>query len=178
MRGITMITLTDIFSYIFCSRKTALYGIALAMALSFVCCNAAFAVDSEFLEYCVGDVFLNKYKEAECWSCDIIKILIRAMMEVTEKLYKEIKELCVIILQLGGAIWLALYFMKSLGSFATQDPAKVIDGALTFMFKWALIYAIIAGGMDVIMEYIVNPLLSIGFEVGMEFAGGSGIEGI
>lgn len=168
----------NIFSYIFCSHKTAIYGITLTLALTFVCCNAAFAVDSEFLEYCLGDVFLKKYQDAECWSCDIIKILIKSMMEITNKLYKEIKELCVIILQLGGAIWLALYFMKSLGSFATQDPAKVIDGALNFMFKWAFVYAIIAGGMDVIMEYIVNPLLSIGFDVGMEFATGSNLKGI
>lgn len=173
-----MIKFGNIFSYIFRNRKTAIYGITSAVGLTFVCCNAAYAIDSEFVEYCIGEVFLEKYKEAECWSCDIIKILIRAMMEITEKLYDGIKELCIIILQLGGAIWLALYFMKSLGSFATQDPAKVIDGALTFMFKWALIYAIIAGGMDVIMEYIVNPLLSIGFDIGMELAKGSGIEGL
>lgn len=173
-----MIKFVDIFSNTFCNHKAMLYGITFTLAFTFACCNSAFAVDSEFAEYCLGEVFLKKYNEAECWSCDIIKILIRSMMDVTEFLYKEIRELCSLILQLGGAIWLALYFMKSLGSFATQDPAKVIDGALTFMFKWAFIYAIIAGGMDVIMEYIVNPLLSIGFDVGMAFAGGSGLKGL
>lgn len=173
-----MIKFSDIFSNTFCTRKATLYGFTLVLALTFACCHSAYAVDSEFADYCLGEVFLENYNNAECWSCDIIKILIKAMMDVTESLYKEILKLCTLILQLGGAIWLALYFMKSLGSFATQDPAKVIDGALTFMFKWALIYAIIFGGMDVIMGYIVNPLLSIGFDVGMEFAKGSGIMGL
>ncbi len=152
-----------------------LYTMAIVFASAFICGNEAFAVDSDYRTYCLGEVFDDKNKLAECWSCDIIKILIKAMMTVTNKLYTQIREICIIILQLGGAIWLALYFMKSLSSFAAQDPAKIIDGALTFMFKWALIYAIIAGGMDVIMEYIVNPLLSIGFEVGTEFAKGSAL---
>ncbi|MCM1323642.1 MAG: hypothetical protein NC218_05730 [Acetobacter sp.] len=173
-----MIKICNIFSGISCNNKTMLYRFGLAWAILLCCMQSAFAVDSEFLTYCVGEKFLEKYKEAECWSCDIIKIMMNAMMTITEKLYQRIKELCLLILQIGGAIWLALYFMKSLGSFAAQDPAKIIDGALTFMFKWALIYAIILGGMDVIMDYIVNPILSIGFDVGAQFAKGSGIKEI
>ncbi len=160
------------------SRNELLRGAAIALFFAIFFCNNAYAVDEEFLKYCVGSVFDEKYTNADCWSCDIIKILLRAMMNLTNTIFKEIRELSVLILQLGGAIWLALYFMKSLSSLAAQDPAKVIDGALLFMFKWALIYAIIFAGLDVIMDYIVNPLLSIGLDVGMELAGASTISGL
>lgn len=172
-----MIKLNKIFDFLNI-RNELLCGIAIALCCSLFFCNNAYAVDEEFLEYCVGSIFDEKYTNADCWSCDIIKILIRSMMDLTETIFKEIRELSVLILQLGGAIWLALYFMKSLSSLAAQDPAKVVDGALTFMFKWALIYAILFAGLDVIMEYIVNPLLSIGFDVGMELAGASSISGL
>ena len=147
----------------------------LILVLTLFMCNTAWAIDDEFKEYCLGEVFDAKYSEASCWSCDVVKILMSSMMKVTQSLYKEIKELCTLILQLGAAIWLALYFMKSLSSFAAQDPAKVLDGTLSFMFKWAIIYTLVAAGLDAIMEYIVNPLLSIGFDIGSAFASHSRI---
>lgn len=172
-----MIKFNKIFDFLN-NRSELLCRIALALSCSLFFCNNAYAVDGEFLKYCVGNVFDEKYTDADCWSCDIIKILLRTMMDLTEVIFKEIQELSILILQLGGAIWLALYFMKSLSSLAAQDPARVIDGALVFMFKWALIYAIIFAGLDVIMEYIVNPLLSIGFDIGMELARASTISGL
>lgn len=155
--------------------KTMLNNIVFAFILMVLFCHDAFAADEEFLTYCTGKVFDEKYTNADCWSCDIIKILIRSMMDLTEVIFYEIRELSILILQLGGAIWLALYFMKSLSSLAAQDPAKIMDGALMFMFKWAFVYAIIFAGLDVIMEYIVNPLLSIGLDVGMDLAGASSL---
>lgn len=152
------------------------YFVIVCLVLLFT--NSAYAVDEEFLEYCVGDYFESKYASASCWSCDIIKVLMNSMMNLAKTLFDVIKEISVLVLQLGGAIWLAMYFMKSLSSLAAQDPAKVLDGAIMFMFKWALVYAVIFAGLDTIMEYIVNPLLSIGFDVGMELAGASSISGI
>lgn len=141
----------------------------------FLFCNNAYAVDEEFLKYCLSSTFEDKYSLLDCWSCDIIRILIRSLMDLTEKIFGIIRDLSILILQLGGAIWLALYLLKSLGSLAVQDPAKIMDGMLMFMFKWAFVYAVIFAGLDVVMEYIVNPLLSIGFDIGMDIAKASTI---
>lgn len=145
------------------------------LALTILFSNTAFAIDEEFKEYCLGDAFDEKYSDAGCWSCDVVKVLMSAMMKVTNSLFTVIQDLCKRILEVGAALWLALYFLKSLSSFAAQDPAKVLDGALMFMFKWAVMYTLIFGGMDMIMSYVVNPLLSIGFDIGKEFAGNSRI---
>ena len=76
-----------------------------------------------------------------------------------------------IILLYGSAIWLALYFLKSLSSAAAQDPSRVIDGVITFMFKFAIAYTFISIGIGEIIEYIVNPILKIGIDIGMSFVG-------
>ena len=60
-----------------------------------------------------------------------------------------------------------MYFLKSLGSLAEQDPAKVLDGAFMFMFKMALVYVLLYnGGLLNIVDYIVNPILEVGMEIG------------
>jgi hypothetical protein len=62
-----------------------------------------------------------------------------------------------------------MYFLKSVSSFATQDPAKILDGLFSFMFKWAFAFTIVNMGIDSLVEEIVNPLLSIGMDIGTEF---------
>ena len=119
----------------------------------------------------------KKYDEGGCWSCDIIFTLMKSMTEVAGFIFDASSELAKLILGGGACIWIAAYFLKALGSFATQDPAKVIDGLLTFCFKVLLMYVLIDSGIDSIVNYIVNPLLSIGFDIGETFAGATGIGG-
>lgn len=164
----------QIYSGLSDTRNMIFRGMVFILLLMVLFSKNAIAVDNEFLKYCSAEVFDKKYQSADCWSCDIIKILINSMMKVTRILFKEIQSLSILILQLGGAIWLAVYLLKSLSSLAAQDPAKVMDGMLMFMFKWGFIYTIIFAGLDTIMEYIVNPLLSIGFDVGMSIANVAG----
>lgn len=130
--------------------------------------------DEKYLCYCKSDVIDKKYVEAGCWSCDVIFTLMMSMTYVAGTIYDGTIALSKIILGGGACIWIALYFLKTLGSFTTQDPAKVIDGLLTFCFKVALIYAVIDSGIDSIVHYIVNPLLSIGFDIGSTFSKATG----
>ena len=46
-----------------------------------------------------------------------------------------------------------------------------------FCFKVALVYAVIDSGLGFIIQYIVSPLLSIGYDVGTTFANATGISG-
>lgn len=130
--------------------------------------------DEKYLCYCKSDVIDKKYVEAGCWSCDVIFTLMMSMTNVAGTIYDGTIALSKIILGGGACIWIALYFLKALGSFTTQDPAKIIDGLLTFCFKVALVYALIDSGIDSIVHYIVNPLLSIGFDIGSTFSAATG----
>ena len=134
--------------------------------------------DSEkYLCYCKSSVIDKKYTEAGCWSCDVVFTLMMSMSDVAGTLFDATFSLSKIILGGGACIWIAVYFLKTLGSFTTQDPAKVIDGLLLFCFKVALMYALINSGIEAIVHYIVNPLLGFGFDIGGAFAYATGLGG-
>lgn len=147
----------------------------LAMAIILLSFNAFADPDADYLEYCQSDKFDEKYEAGGCWACDVIAVIMKAMLSTITQLFVGMIELCKLVLVLGAAIWLAVYFLKSLSAFAAQDPAKIIDGALTFMFKWALVYTLIFWGIGEIINNIVSPLLSIGIDIGTIFSQGADI---
>ena len=108
----------------------------------------------EYLEYCGADVYAEKYDTAatSCWSCEIIDTMFQGLKTVIVIMAEKIEPLCFIIIVLGGAIWLAMYLLKALGSFATQESGKVLDGILMTMFKIALVYTLIAAGINEIKK--------------------------
>ncbi len=179
--------MTDIFYkfFIFCSRhKIFIMGCFILLCLCYPdFCIAEEAKDCDslsghdkYLCYCKAEVIQKKYDEAGCWACNVVLTLMMSMTNVANAVYPIIDALSRIILGGGACIWIAVYFLKSLGSFATQDPAKIIDGLLTFCFKIAFMYIMIDSGIGTIIEYIVNPLLSIGYDIGgffSEMASGS-----
>lgn len=145
-----------------------LFVVILLLLLFFV--NESFAAaDEEFRAHCDISIFNKKYDNGNCWSCGIIYSLLNAFLEVSKILYNSMKEISTLVLKLGGAIWIAVFFLKSLGSIAAQDPMKIMDGLFMFMFKWAFVYAIIISGIDEIVGMIISPILSVGFDIGTTF---------
>ena len=102
----------------------------------------------------------------------------QGLTNTTKTLYEAIRSISETVLIYGGAIWIACYFLKTLGSFAAQTPGKVLDGLMMFVFKWALCYATVASGLDSIVDYIVSPLLDIGYSIGTDFNNSTGIGGM
>lgn len=126
--------------------------------------------DGAYQEACDIDKINEKYAPDKCWSCDIIRLMIDKMTKVIVAISGAPIALGETILLWGAAIWLALYFLKSVSAFAAQDPRKVLDGAFIFMFKVALIFVLLHNlGFETIVEYIVNPILKIGMDIGTAF---------
>lgn len=123
---------------------------------------------NEYTKACNVEKYNELYSEG-CWSCDIIQVLMRSMTTAADTLGGLVSSLGMSVLLVGAAIWLAIYFLKSLASPAQQDVSKILDGAFTFMFKVALVYLLISGGVGGLVGQVVNPLLSIGVDVGTTF---------
>ena len=141
----------------------------------------AFADGEEGKNYqtaCVEGVITAQHDNAECWTCDVVFSLMQSLTGAAETLYGLIQSISLTILLYGGAIWIACYFLKALGSFASQDPAKILDGLIGFMFKWALAYVTVSFGLDTISLYIIDPLLDIGYSIGSVFSANAGIGGV
>lgn len=122
---------------------------------------------STYLSYCSQAHFQEKYnsEEASCWPCTVIKALSNALFMSADKLIEPITELAKIVLLIGAAIWISMFFLKSVSSMAMQDSAKNMDGIFVFVFKVAFIYVLINGGIAEIIGWIIKPLLSIGMDV-------------
>ncbi len=122
--------------------------------------------ESDYKEYCNVVKFNEKYSpENSCWPCSVINSLTDTLFETVNDMINTVNNLAKLILLLGAAIWLAIYFLKSVSSLATQDSAKILDGALSFMFKVAFMYVLVNGGIANIISWIITPLLSIGMDV-------------
>ena len=158
-------------------KSKNLCGFVVFCAILFVSFYCHAEADEEYTEACLKDK-LNESDNAGCWSCQVVQTLMLGLTNVTGVLYDAIKEISELVLLYGGAIWIACYFLKTLGSFAAQTPGKVLDGLMIFIFKWALCYTAIYVGLDSIVNYIVQPLLDIGYSIGTEFNKSTGIGGV
>lgn len=129
-----------------------------------------------YQSYCGHDAIAAKYSGDNCWSCNIIAALVTALTSTAQNLKDPILELSKTVLLIGAAIWIAMYFFKSISSLASQDPSKILDGAFTFMFKVAFIWALIGVGDGIanVIAYIINPLLQIGMEIGTSLSSKGG----
>jgi len=170
-----MTSLIKIAHWVQRQKKAFLYLFLSCVVLVFstIPCFAAISIASydeqAYLETCVTRL-AEKYSDTgNCWSCGIIEIIMQNMTSYANTLGGLVTELSKQVLLIGSAIWLAIFFLKSLSSPAQQDLSKVLDGAFTFMFKVALVYFLISGGVGGLVGDVVNPLLSIGVDAGTTF---------
>ena len=124
----------------------------------------------EYTEYCSYNKINEKYRTAGCWSCDVVGILMAGGVGAVNTMYPAMRDFSSALLKYGGAIWIVCFMLKTLGSFAAQDAGKVLDGLFLFMFKWMLAFTVVFGGLSIIIEWVVLPLLSIGFDIGTELS--------
>ena len=170
LRGI-MMTNTKLSTYVKYILRNRYFWSIIAFAFVFLSYKNAFAAaDAEYRKFCLSDEFTNKYENADCWSCDVVLSLMQGVTKAAGILAGNVQALSKVILLYFGAIWIAVYFLKALGSFAQQDSTKLLDGLLNFMFRWCISYFLVYYGIEVIVEYMVNPLLSIGVDVGSAIA--------
>jgi len=154
--------------------------VILLVILPVISCYAQEALFSSYdhaayLEYCNATAFEAKYGATECWSCDVVSILMDTMIDIVQKISPTATDLAKVILIYGAAVWLALFFLKSLSSATAQDPTQTLTALFTFMFKIALVYILVIDyGFATLIEWIVNPLLSIGIDIGTEFGNWAG----
>ncbi|MBR5599578.1 MAG: hypothetical protein IKW39_06010 [Alphaproteobacteria bacterium] len=170
-------TVTYIFFYKMFPSRTLRFVMYFLLTLLFTSYAFADGPDDEYTEHCLGDNFNKKYDEADCWSCAVVLSLMQSMTAAAGTLYNSIREISILVLLYGGSIWIICYFIKSLGSFAEQNPNKILEGLINFMFKWALAYVMVYSGLDTIVLYIVDPLLDVGYTIGQSLSQNAGIGG-
>ncbi len=166
------------------------YLLIILMGSLFFCSSPAFADDSEedkskvynenasasALATCnlqsLKDMYIGEQGDEKqlknCWYCHIVIMMTQAFLEAASKALSTSATLGKLILKWGLLIWLAYFFLNQLGSTAPLTPGKMLQEVLMMGFKCALSYYAITDGIAFIREYILEPIMITGTDIGKE----------
>ena len=101
-----------------------------------------------------------------CYSCEIVETLTSAFVKAASKAYQVSREAANAILIVASLIWIAFYVLKSISSFTTVEPRKMIQDLLIQFFKIYLAFVIINSGIQTIFHYTLEPVMNAGTDWG------------
>ncbi len=101
-----------------------------------------------------------------CYSCEIVETLTSAFVKAASKAYQVSREAANAILIVASLIWIAFYVLKSISSFTTVEPRKMIQDLLIQFFKIYLAFVIINSGIQTILHYTLEPVMNAGTDWG------------
>lgn len=114
------------------------------------------------------EYFGHNEEEAEekCWYCRMVIIMTNAFLQAAATTLPVTQELGYLILKLGFCIWLAIFFLKQLSAMNGLTPGKMLQEIMVMGFKCAFAYYAIKDGLPFIKDYILNPILITGTDIG------------
>lgn len=101
-----------------------------------------------------------------CYSCEIVETLSSAFIKAAAKAYQVSREAANAILVVASLLWVALYILKSVSSFTTVEPRKMIQDLMIQFFKIYLAFVIINSGIQTILHYTLEPIMNAGTDWG------------
>lgn len=107
-------------------------------------------------------------------------IITRACANVVDFSWKSFAEPLQLVIALGGAIYIAFYTLKNIGTFSQQDVSAYLtnekSGVIMVGVKIAAVIWLL-GNQSFLYEYIVGLAVDTGMEIGTLVTGGSSISG-
>jgi hypothetical protein len=113
---------------------------------------------------CVPENYVNMYKI--CYSCVIVQTLISAFTKAGAGAYDVSRSLANVFLVIATVLWLSVYVLKSVSSFANVEPMKMIQDILVQLFKVMVAFVIVNAGISTILDYTMLPIMTTGTEFG------------
>ena len=110
---------------------------------------------------CVTSNFYNMYT-ASCFGCEITKILASAFINAAAKAEEVSQKAGYVILTVATLIWIAIFVLKNVSSFATVEPRQMIQQLMVQLFKVLLAFVLISSGFKTILHYTMEPLMIAG----------------
>lgn len=102
----------------------------------------------------------------KCWYCRIVIIMTNAYLQAASQALPVAQQLGQLVVKLGFGIWLALFIVKQISTIGGVTPGKMLQEILVMGFKCAFSYYAIAEGIGFITQFILNPILITGTDIG------------
>jgi len=109
---------------------------------------------------CVVANYLLKY--SKCYGCAVVETLTAAFMRAGSHAYEVSRQAGNVILLVGMMIWLAVFALQNVSSFATVEPMQLLQQFFVQCFKVVLAMIILNSGLQSILHYTLVPIISFG----------------
>ena len=110
----------------------------------------------------------SKY-ETGCWSCLVIGNLTEAFLGAADNGMGVTKKAGLVVLWVGTGIWLVFWGLKNVSSFTQIQLGNILNELLKFLFKVMLAYWVIIYSNNVLSQYLITPIMSVGSTIGQMF---------
>ncbi len=104
-----------------------------------------------------------------CMLCSFFDVLKNSASKMADNSWNRFAEDLSHIVLIVAAIYVALSVLKMVGAFGKQNVADFLtsdkNGLIIFMFKTAVIWYLLANGLDNILKYLISPLLSSAIDI-------------
>lgn len=112
---------------------------------------------------CIVSNFSQKY--SYCYGCEVVETLSQAFVYAGGKAYDVSKKAANVIVVVLTLLWLAVFVLKNVSSFASIEPMKMLQEFMIQMFKIILAFVIINSGIETILRYSLVPLMNAGTDL-------------
>lgn len=109
---------------------------------------------------------LQERYQGDCFSCEIVNVLLSSFMRAASKVYDVSKEAGNKLLFIGSALWIAFWVLKKLISLSNVDPAPMVNELIVFAGKVLVAYCFINAGIGALVNLAINPILGAGADFG------------
>ena len=104
-----------------------------------------------------------------CITCPTVATIISIFLEVGVDAYPLMRSAANTLLGILSVLWIAMYFLKKLSSFAAVELPEMMQELSIFFFKILVAAVCINGGISVILDFTLNPIISFGTDFGIAF---------
>ena len=108
----------------------------------------------------------SKEDTKNCWYCTVVIVMTNAFLQSANSALPVMQQLGKIIIKLGFSIWLAIFILQQISSMGGISTGKMLQEILTMGFKCAFATYAINDGITFITEYILNPIMITGTDIG------------
>ncbi len=112
---------------------------------------------------CIVSNFSEKY--SYCYGCEVVETMSEAFVFAAGKAYNISKKASNAVLIVLTLIWLVLFALKNVSSFASIEPMKMLQELMVQLFKVILAFVIINAGIETILHYSLVPLMNAGTDL-------------
>ncbi len=119
---------------------------------------------------CYAEVYRAQHTGG-CWSCLVIERLTSAFLNVAKHALPVTQKAGVILLVLGTVLWLLKWGLTNVSSFNEVQNANILNSLFKMCFKVMLAYWCIIYSTNVISQYFIRPIMSVGAIIGQNMWG-------